>query len=313
MIVLPAKTQINLGIHPVWSELHCLPEESGCPGWSECSLGAQPFCLFCHEVLFLNCHHLCLTKCLMCPSEKNNWHDKTNKICAPSKRLGSVWASAQSDQSLLCAQWVPEEPRYLHADSEDTDQTDLSLHWANRSFCRFFYAAAQLTYHFTLWFQGGCFSCLRKQTLNDLRNLSHKLLLESMTLQSKRIYKTVKISQTFLISMKHIGGNSYIFRVFGMICCIQQLLSDCFYYHTALEKLLGSRAVIASDFQSWPQISNHGVMISTPAGGKILSKPKQEFIALPPFIVLMYSSANRSYRRRHLMNTLLGPVHFYSR
>ena len=65
--VRPAKTQISLGIHPVWSEsslwvqwvvkgpsfLHADSEDSirlgGCPGWSESSLGAQPHCWFCHE------------------------------------------------------------------------------------------------------------------------------------------------------------------------------------------------------------------------------------------------------------------------
>ena len=53
-------------------------------------------------------------------------HVKTNKMTfAPSE---------DSDQpsliSLLCAQWVAMEPSFLHADSEDSDQTahtDLSL------------------------------------------------------------------------------------------------------------------------------------------------------------------------------------------
>ena len=31
--------------------------------------------------------------------------------------------SAQSDQSLLCAQWVAKDPTFLHADSKDSDQT----------------------------------------------------------------------------------------------------------------------------------------------------------------------------------------------
>ena len=64
----PVKTQISLGICPVWSEsslcaqwvakdpmfLHADSEDSdqtgrsGCPGWSECSLYAHPFCWFCH-------------------------------------------------------------------------------------------------------------------------------------------------------------------------------------------------------------------------------------------------------------------------
>ena len=64
MGVRPAKTQISLGIRPVWSEsllcaqwvaedprfLHADSEDSdqmgGCPGWSESSLRAQPFCWF---------------------------------------------------------------------------------------------------------------------------------------------------------------------------------------------------------------------------------------------------------------------------
>ena len=63
---------------------------------------------------------------LMCLSGKfEPPHDKTNKIydLCTQHRLRSAWASAQSDQSLLCAQWVAEDPMFLHADSEDSDQT----------------------------------------------------------------------------------------------------------------------------------------------------------------------------------------------
>ena len=60
-------------------------------------------------------------------------HDKTNKMpCAPSEdsdqpgpphdKTNKV-ASAQSDQSLLRAQWVAKDSSFLHADSEDADQT----------------------------------------------------------------------------------------------------------------------------------------------------------------------------------------------
>ena len=74
--VHPVKTQISLGISPVWSgsllsawrklgflATHCAPSENsdqpghctaktlirlgGCPGWSESSLGAHSFCWFC--------------------------------------------------------------------------------------------------------------------------------------------------------------------------------------------------------------------------------------------------------------------------
>ena len=52
-------------------------------------------------------------------------HDMTKPtkwVCA-QWRLRSAWASTQSDQSLLCAQWVAKDPRFLHADREDSDQT----------------------------------------------------------------------------------------------------------------------------------------------------------------------------------------------
>ena len=65
-------------------------------------------------------------------------HDKINKMSmCPAKtqislgihlvwseqRLRSAWASAQSDQSSLCAHWVAKNQSFLHADSEDSDQT----------------------------------------------------------------------------------------------------------------------------------------------------------------------------------------------
>ena len=50
-------------------------------------------------------------------------HNKTNKMaCVPSTDR-SACASAQSDQSSQCAQWVVKDPSFLHADSEDSDQT----------------------------------------------------------------------------------------------------------------------------------------------------------------------------------------------
>ena len=46
----------------------------------------------------------------------------TEWVCA-QRRLRSAWASFQSDQSSLCAQWVAKDPSFLHADNEDSDQT----------------------------------------------------------------------------------------------------------------------------------------------------------------------------------------------
>ena len=48
---------------------------------------------------------------------------KLTKWECAQRRLRSAWASAQSDQSLLCAHWVAKDPSFLHADSEDSDQT----------------------------------------------------------------------------------------------------------------------------------------------------------------------------------------------
>ena len=54
----------------------------------------------------------------------------TKRLCA-QHRLRSDWASANSDQSSLCAQWKVNDPSFLHADSEDSD------HWEHRPFCWF--------------------------------------------------------------------------------------------------------------------------------------------------------------------------------
>ena len=47
-------------------------------------------------------------------------YDKTNKMSVLPAKTRQAWASAQSDQeSLLCAEWVTKDPRFLHGDSED--------------------------------------------------------------------------------------------------------------------------------------------------------------------------------------------------
>ena len=52
--------------------------------------------------------------------------NKLNDMC-DQRRLISAWTYAQPDQSSLCAQWVAKGPRFLHADSEDSDQTGRML------------------------------------------------------------------------------------------------------------------------------------------------------------------------------------------
>ena len=59
--------------------------------------------------------------------------DKTNKMSSAPSKDRSAWASAQSDQSSLSAQWVARDARFLHADSEDSDQTGLMPSWSESS------------------------------------------------------------------------------------------------------------------------------------------------------------------------------------
>ena len=47
---------------------------------------------------------------------------KQNDMCT-QRRLRSAWASAQSDQSSLCAQLIVRCPMFFHADSKNSDQT----------------------------------------------------------------------------------------------------------------------------------------------------------------------------------------------
>ena len=51
-------------------------------------------------------------------------HDKTNKMSVrPAKTQISLGIRPVWSESSLCVQWVAKDPRFLHADSEDSDQT----------------------------------------------------------------------------------------------------------------------------------------------------------------------------------------------
>ena len=51
-------------------------------------------------------------------------HNKTNKVTVrPAKTQISLGIHPIWSESLLCAQWVAKDPSFLHADSEDSDQT----------------------------------------------------------------------------------------------------------------------------------------------------------------------------------------------
>ena len=54
--------------------------------------------------------------------DKTKKKKKKNGMCA-QPRLRSAWASTQSDQSLLCTQWVAKSPSFLYANSKDPNHT----------------------------------------------------------------------------------------------------------------------------------------------------------------------------------------------
>ena len=106
MAVHPAKTQISLGIRLVWSE------SSLCAQW----VAKDPRFLFEFFYLFpyLNPLHWDLCRDMTKPT-KMAVHPAKTQI---SLGIRLVWS-----ESSLCAQWVAKDPRFLHADSEDSDQT----------------------------------------------------------------------------------------------------------------------------------------------------------------------------------------------
>ena len=83
------------------------------------------------------------------------------------ENLITVWAASWQNQqkwhvrpvwseSSLCAQWVAKDPSFLHADSEDTDQTGrmpkmICLRWAHMPFCWFCHEAAKVNNRFVFY------------------------------------------------------------------------------------------------------------------------------------------------------------------
>ena len=51
-------------------------------------------------------------------TKPTKWHVHPAKTGQPT-----TWASAQSDQSSLCTQWVARGPSFLYVDSKHSDQT----------------------------------------------------------------------------------------------------------------------------------------------------------------------------------------------
>ena len=76
------------------------------------------------------------------PCAYNNWaraRKEKKGLCASEDSDQPAHLRSHWSESSRCAQWVAKDPRFLHADSEDSDQTDrmprlISLRWAHRWF-----------------------------------------------------------------------------------------------------------------------------------------------------------------------------------
>ena len=149
--VRPLKTQISLGICPVWSESwHCAPWVAKDPSffhadskdwsvWADAQVDLSLPWAHTHFVGFVM---------LWFNYWSGVWQNQQDDECT-KQRLKSARASTQSDHSSLCSQWVAKDPMLLHADSEDWSdwvdaQANLCLWWAHRSFCGFCHVVTQL-------------------------------------------------------------------------------------------------------------------------------------------------------------------------
>ena len=80
---------------------------------------------------------LALVPCVTCYDALSSEprHDKTNKMTVrPEKTQISLGIHPVWSESSLCSQWVAKNPRFLHADSEDSDQPGHPL-WSDGAGC----------------------------------------------------------------------------------------------------------------------------------------------------------------------------------
>ena len=78
-------------------------------------------------------------------------HDKTNKVSVRPAKTDQPGHPPSLSYSSLCAQWVAKDPRFLHADSEESDQTGrmprlICLRWGAHIFCCFCYVADHIVF-----------------------------------------------------------------------------------------------------------------------------------------------------------------------
>ena len=139
--VHPAKTQISLGIHPVWSEsslcaqwvakdpsfLHADSEDSDQTGWMPRLIRVFAG-RTCHFVGFVMRWLICFAMKLTITKTNTDIielsHAKINKMtCASAKTQISLGISPVWSVSSLCTLMVAKDQMLPNADSKDSDQT----------------------------------------------------------------------------------------------------------------------------------------------------------------------------------------------
>ena len=106
--VRPAKTQISLGIRPVWSEssLSAWWKLGWCPGWSESLLGAQSLCWFCHVAAHMKIE-LLWPPCLLWNRQGARNLLLTIEACIPGLHFSFTLSSVRLLVSaILSSSWI---------------------------------------------------------------------------------------------------------------------------------------------------------------------------------------------------------------
>ena len=106
-------------LRSAWASAKSLIRLGGCPGWSESSLGAQPFCWFCHEVIYIIIVDLWTFWAGVRQNQQNDLCDQQRLI---SLDTIPVWS-----EYMLCTLWVAKGVMLFHVDNDDIVQA-VGLH-----------------------------------------------------------------------------------------------------------------------------------------------------------------------------------------
>ena len=142
-------------------------------------------------------------------------HDKTNKMTVrPAKTQISLGIRPVWSESSLCAQWVAKGPSFLHADSEDSDQTGRMP--------RLIWVFAGRTVTLLVWSCRGSF-IIYWWTLKTQHLLKLSLLSESEIFPYSILILKVQSKCLFVIpKSQHLDTNAV--QAMKLKCCVSKVL-----------------------------------------------------------------------------------------